>query len=73
VATGQHDRVLVAAVDRVQRDAGEVEGVEHVGVAELGGEAQAEHVEVADRAVGVDGELRDVVLPHDLLMSGHTE
>ena len=62
VAAGQHDRVVVAAVDRVQRDAGEVEGVEHVGVAELGGEAQAEDVEGADRAVAVDGELRDAVL-----------
>ena len=40
VAAGEHDRVVVAAVDRVQRDAGEVEGVEHVGVAELGGEAR---------------------------------
>ena len=71
VAAGQHDRVLVAAVDRVQRDAGEVERVEHVGVAELGGEAQAEDVEVAHRAVRVDGELRDrallVALAHDLL------
>ena len=62
VAAGEHDRVVVGAVDGVQRDAGQVEGVEHVGVAELGGEAQAEHVEVAHRAVGVDGELRDRAL-----------
>ena len=74
VAAGEHDRVVLAAVDRVQRDAGQVEGVEHVGVAELGGEAQAEQVEVAHRAVGVDGELRDralrVALAHDLLHVG---
>ena len=40
VPAGEHDRVLVAAVDGVQRDAGEVEGGEHVGVAELGREAR---------------------------------
>ena len=65
VAAGEHDRVVVGAIGRVQRDAGEVERVEHVGVAELGGEAQAEDVEGADRAVLVDGELRDrPVLAH---------
>ena len=54
----------------VHRDAGEVERVEHVGVAELGREAQAEHVEGTHRAVAVDGELRDVVLAHHLLHVG---
>jgi hypothetical protein len=46
-------------------DAGEVEGLEQVGVAELGGEADAEDVEVADGAVGVDGELADAGLAHE--------
>ena len=74
VAAGDDDRVVLAAVGRVQRDPGEVEGVEHVGVAELGGEAQAEEVERADRAVAVDGELRDRALlvtgAHHLLHVG---
>ena len=74
VAAGQHDRVVVGAVGGVQRDAGQVERVEHVGVAELGGEAEAEDVEGADRAVGVDGELRDRrCSAHHRSMSGHTE
>ena len=77
VAAGDDDRVVVAAVDRVQRDPGEVERVEHVGVAELGGEAQAEQVEGADGAVAVDGELRDlaqlVTGRITCSMSGHTE
>ncbi len=47
VAAGQHDRVVLAAVDGVQRDAGQVERGEHVGVAELGGERDAEDVEGA--------------------------
>ena len=41
VAAGEHDRVVVVAVRGVQRDAREVERGEHVGVAELGGEATA--------------------------------
>jgi hypothetical protein len=64
VPAGHDDRVGLVAVDRVQRDAGEVEGLEQVGVAELGGEADAQQVEVGDRAVGVDGELADAVLAH---------
>ena len=55
----------LVAVDGVDRDAGEVERLEQVGVAELGGEADAEQVEVADGAVAVDGELRDAVLAHE--------
>ena len=74
VPAGQHDRVLVGAVLRVQRDARQVERVEHVGVAELGGEAQAEHVEGGDRSVAVDRELRDcpkiITVAHHLLHVG---
>ena len=74
VPAGEHDRVVVGAVRGVQRDAGQVEGVEHVGVAELGREAEAEEVEVADRPVRVDGELRDARAPRiTASMSGHTE
>ncbi len=64
MAAREDDRVVEGAVLGLQRDAREVEGGEHVGVAELGGEAQAEHVERLDRAVGVHGELRHLVLAH---------
>jgi hypothetical protein len=49
----------------VQRDAGQVERLEQVGVAELGGQRHSEHVELDDRPVPVDGELRDAALPHE--------
>ena len=67
VPAGDDERVAVVAVGGVQRDAGEVERGQHVRVAELGGERQPEQVEVADRAVRVDGELRDAVLAHERL------
>ena len=70
VAAGQHDRVVVAAVGCVQRHPGQVERGEQVGVAELGGEGDAEQVELPDRTVRVDGELRDVVIAHDLFHVG---
>ena len=54
----------------VQRDAREVERGEQVGVAELGGEADAEDVERADRAVRVDGERGHAVLAHQRLEVG---
>ena len=65
VPTGDDDGVGLVAVRGEDRDAGEVERLEQVGVAELGGEADAEQVEVADGAVPVDGELRDAVLAHE--------
>ena len=72
MASGQDDRVVLGAVGGAQRDAGEVERVDHVGVAELGGEAEPEEVEVTDRAVGVDGELRDGLLAqHPLHVRPH--
>ena len=64
VATGQHDGIVVAAVPGLKRDAREIQGGEHVGVAEFGGEGQAEDVEGPHRPVAVDGELRDAVLAH---------
>ena len=63
VTTRDDDRVVDVAVDRVQWDAGEVERRQHVRVAQLGREAEAEEVEVAHRAVPVDGELREARLP----------
>jgi hypothetical protein len=62
--------MLVGAVPRLQRDAREVEGGEQVGVAQFGGEADAEKIERADRTVRVDGELREAVLPQKLLHVG---
>ena len=65
VPAGDDDGVRLVAVGRVQRDPGEVERLEQVRVAELGGEADAEQVELADGPVPVDGELRDAVLAHE--------
>src|SRR5258708_5942242 len=63
---GQDDRVVRTPVGGGERDLGQVERGEQVGVAELGGEADAEHIEGADRPVPVDRELRHVVLAHQV-------
>ncbi len=70
VPAGDDDRMRLVPVHGVQRDGGEVERGEHVGVAELGGERDAEQVEGTDRAVGVDGELADAVLAQQRLEIG---
>ena len=70
VTAGHDEGVVVGAVGSAQRDAGEIEGGEQVGVAELGGEADAEQVEGCDRTVAVDGELRHAVLAHQRLEVG---
>ena len=57
VPAGQDDRVVLVAVDRAQRHPGQVQGVQEVGVAEFGGEADAQHVEGRHRPVRVEGEL----------------
>ena len=57
----------IAAVLGLQRDARQVQGGEHVGVAELGGEGQRRTRRRRRPGGGVHGELRDVVLPHQLL------
>ena len=59
VTARDHERVVVATVDGVQRDAGQVERGEQIRIAELGRERDAEHVERTHRAMAVDGELRD--------------
>ena len=70
VAPGEHDRVLVGAVVGVQWDTREVERVQHVGVAQLGGERDAEDVEVSYWPVAVHRELRNPVLTHHRLHVG---
>ena len=70
VPADEDDRVVVRPWPGVERDAGEVERVEHVGVAQLGAEADAEDVERPDRPVRVDGELRHLVLAHQRLEVG---
>ncbi len=67
VTAGQDDRVVDRAVLGLQRDTGQVQRGEHVRVAKLRGEADAEHVEGLHRAVAVHRELRDAVLPHQRL------
>ena len=64
------ERVLGTAVLGPHRHAGEVEALEHVGVHELGGEAEGEHVEVGGRVVGVDREERHARGAH---LRGHVE
>ncbi|MGX1269953.1 hypothetical protein RKD18_003147 [Streptomyces phaeoluteigriseus] len=64
VTAGQHDRVVRSAVLGLQRDARQVQRGQHVRVAQLGREGQAEHVEGLHRTVTVHGELRDVMLAH---------
>ena len=56
--------ILIASIAGVQRDPREVEGGEHIGVAEFGGEGQAEHIESANRSVAIDGELWDCTFAH---------
>ena len=65
VAAGDDERVLAGAVARLLRDAGKLERDQEVGVAELGGEADPEDVERADRPVTLDGELADRVFTHE--------
>ncbi len=67
MAAGQHDRVVLGAVAGLQRDAGQFERGQHVGVAELGGEGEPEHVERLHRPVGVHRELGHAVLAHQRL------
>ncbi len=67
---GDDHGMLVAAFGGHERDAREVEGGEQVRVAELGGEAHAQQVEVGNGAVPVDGELRHPVLAHQGLEVG---
>ena len=63
VPADDHERVLGPAVLGPHGHAGEVEALEHVGVHELGGEAEGDHVEVAGRVVGVDREQRHAARP----------
>jgi hypothetical protein len=67
MAARNDDWMVVGALGGVQRDPGEVQCSEQVGVAELGSEGHPNQIEVADRPVGVDSELRDPVLAHQPL------
>ncbi len=70
VPAHDHERVQVAALGGHQRDPGQVEAGEHVGVAQLGGERDPDEVERAEWAVAVDRERRDVALTHQPLEVG---
>ena len=70
MAAGDDERMLTRALARLLRDSRKVERDEEVGVAELGREADAQHVERADRAVALDRELADAVLAHERLEIG---
>ena len=62
-AAGEHDRVVLAARLGANRDAGEVEHLEDVGVGQLVGEREAERVEFAERAAVLKAEERRAVAP----------
>ena len=70
VPTGDHHRVRLVPLCGLQRNAGQVQRGEQVGVPQLGGERHTKQVERADRAVGVHGELRYAVLAHQPLQVG---
>ena len=70
VPAGDDDRVRLVAVGRVQRDAGQVERGEQVGVAELGGEADAEQVEAPTGRWASTVNCGDAVLAHQRLEVG---
>jgi hypothetical protein len=60
-----HQRVLGAALGGPHRHARQIDAVEEVGVGQLGGQVEGEHVELVARAVSVDREQRDALAPHD--------
>ena len=64
VPTGHDDRVLGATVLGPNRDAGQIEALEHVRVHELGGEPERHQVEAAGVVVGVDREEWHRGAPH---------
>ena len=70
VAAGDHQGMVRGPFGRGKRDARQVEHGQEVRVRHLGGEAQPEHVEGADRPVRVQGELGQAVLAHQRLEVG---
>ncbi len=66
MSTGDHDGMLVTPVRAMQGDARKVERGQQIGVPQLGGEADAEQVEVGHRTVAIHGELGDAVLTQQL-------
>ena len=70
VPAGDDHRVRLGAVGGVQRNPGQVQRGEQVGVAELGGEADPDQVERAQRPVPVHGEGGHPVLAHQRLEVG---
>ena len=64
MATGHDPGICGTPVGRVQRDIGEVEQVDEVGVDELGREVEGHHVEITGRDVLLHAEERDAGGPH---------
>jgi hypothetical protein len=56
VAADDDERVGLGAPSGVQRDAGQIDALEDVGVDELGGQVEGEQVELGGRPVGVEAE-----------------
>ncbi|MPM52592.1 hypothetical protein SDC9_99352 [bioreactor metagenome] len=64
VPADHHDRVIDGSVRAAQRDTCQVEGVQQVGVAQFGRQADTEHIERAHRTMGLQACQRHFVLPH---------
>ena len=63
--SADHERVLVASLAGVQRDAGEIEHLQHVGVAQLRLKRNAQHVELAHGPEALQCVERQAHLPHE--------
>ena len=70
MATDDDQGLRLTSIGGVQRDAGQIEGVEEVGVPELGGKGDTEDIEVAHRAMTVDAQLRQGRGAHQRLHVG---
>ncbi len=62
-SAAHHQRIVLAALGRQQRDAGQVQHGQHAGVGQLELERHPEHVEGADRRARLEREEREPALP----------
>ena len=67
MTANKDDGVGIGAVSLTYRDTGQVNGVEHVGVAQFRREGDRHDVEIANWPVSVESELGDPSRPHVLL------
>ena len=63
-AAAQDQRIVVGAIGALDGNAGQIQHLQHVGVAALVAHGEPEDVEVAQRAARLPAEQREVVLAH---------